>query len=1591
MGRMNHLLNTVRRIRFLVCVYVLLNLASTRGDTPNPTNPFLNALPHLDNDDYTSDNPFEKPCTEAKRGLDLPCTCSSGPDNGTYINCDRMVFPGDFPVLPYRFRIHGFSQRLTGYQAFPAQLFTASDVPLKRLDLSQNGVVLITEKLLDGIGDTLEDINLSQNSLGDQLNPIFSTSEFHNLKQLKRIDLSDNDLKALDDFIFKGCDRLQELRLERNSLTRVPTGTLKEVKTLQRLNLEHNNIGAIGNEAFALQTSLRSLNMSHNVIANIDMTALKGLSQLQKMDLSFNKISRLSERLFQDVPVLQDVDLSNNFLSSIPTSLTGLPSLKRLSLSANLIQNLDSGALGELPSLEYLDVSRNNIAELPNGTLSRMSRLKTLQFSVNTLRKVEDDAFRGLEQLEDLYLDDNGILVVPQLALRHVTKLRRLSLSFNRIAVVSGQLFGFTTELQHLSLSYNVIRELPEEAFLPIKLLRRLELRGNQLTAIQASTFRSLAPSLQELDLGRNRISELEALDLPQVQTLKLDHNNLTALKRGQFSKMTQLIALNVSHNGIDLVPNGIFRGLYRLRQIDLRSNNLATLAVGVFDGLANLRAVYLQDNLIQLIDSRTFSQLPQLRLLQLSRNQIAEIRTNAFDNLPQLRKIVLANNQLESVPKSLSRTTNASMPVEVLDLSANKLSAITARDFFYWSKLEYVSLARNRITSIDELAFQQQSSTLKTLDLSRNKLKMLPAGLVARAIRLRAIDVSRNLLDRVSPTAFHNSTQLQTINMSYNRLRSLPDNLFHGITRLHLNLEHNRLNSLPSGMFDRSKIHGLLSIHLGHNFFEEVPMDALQKQFFHLEYLNLASNRLRVIPADSNILVTIKTLDLSVNPLTEESIHNVLSEPKKVKDLNMAATGISRIPVLETPFLRRLNLSSNKLDNLNETVFQRPTLLEMLDLSNNQILGSGSGLLNIWSRMIFLKKLILSGNPIGQIVKGDLSNLSSLETLELVDLALCTRIDSQAFSSLPNLRHLKLYGLPRLESLQSRNILQHITTLERVEIEITEPTLQDQLAPAFLPRIREINVHGRGVLRSISPATLAGLTSPRILFALHDTAITSLPASLLFPVPMSTELTLDLSGTQLPVFSPQFLAAADNHRQFLELRGVRKNPIICDCNARPFRRWLKAHVPQKGFRSRRRPRQIQLDDSSSILVRVSASSSLLGRPTHSNDTVPLVTNNQQANDLVAFKFSNNEVEVRNTTLPSTQHPQSVQSGVTTSTEELPVTAVDGEVFVVTINYEDITNEEANDSSSSINDDLVLSLTQELADVRCSGPAALLGIRLIDMAEEDLSCDGLGRGEVVVPSSETENTVKDVDVIDVVVAARPSRPLFTPTYSSPVPIAPNITEGEPEIIWYNENEDTHVSSDSKGRNNIISKDRRYPEQKYGSNARAETSSGPGSPGLHHMDAVIIGIVGGVVAFVALLIIIICLVRLRSAAPYRGGPMAGALAIRHDKCTCVGPNSGHPMLCHCLPGYPGHALHGPPSLQSLAGIPALPSLPLPLPPCAPPSSRGMAGRSSIYSVPVARKVGSPSQPHPGSTLGLASRSSFYPPTPYYVTFPPESET
>lgn len=135
----------------------------------------------------------------------LPCICQRDfIYNGTIVNCDGIAFFGDFPLLPFRQRIVVFSQRYSGVQNLEAQLFTASNIPLKKVDFSHNLLRRLMERTFDGIEKTLEELILSNNLLGDQLNPIFSTNEFQQLNALRILDLSYNQLRALDSNIFKG-------------------------------------------------------------------------------------------------------------------------------------------------------------------------------------------------------------------------------------------------------------------------------------------------------------------------------------------------------------------------------------------------------------------------------------------------------------------------------------------------------------------------------------------------------------------------------------------------------------------------------------------------------------------------------------------------------------------------------------------------------------------------------------------------------------------------------------------------------------------------------------------------------------------------------------------------------------------------------------------------------------------------------------------------------------------------------------------------------------------------------------------------------------------------------------------------------------------------------------------------------------------------------------------------------------------------------------------------------------------------------------------------------------------------------------------
>ena len=148
-------------------------------------------------------------CVEFSSAINIDCLCSLNELNATRINCDNVVFPGDFPVLPLRYYIQEFTQKNVGWQLLPTQIFTASDIPLKLVDFSHNSMRRLAEKLFEKMEDTLEEVYLSHNLLGDNLNTVFSTDEFHDLKFLRVLDLSYNGISGISENLIKGCEQLK--------------------------------------------------------------------------------------------------------------------------------------------------------------------------------------------------------------------------------------------------------------------------------------------------------------------------------------------------------------------------------------------------------------------------------------------------------------------------------------------------------------------------------------------------------------------------------------------------------------------------------------------------------------------------------------------------------------------------------------------------------------------------------------------------------------------------------------------------------------------------------------------------------------------------------------------------------------------------------------------------------------------------------------------------------------------------------------------------------------------------------------------------------------------------------------------------------------------------------------------------------------------------------------------------------------------------------------------------------------------------------------------------------------------------------------
>lgn len=1095
-----------------------------------------------------------RPCVELKRDLHVPCECKIPLKRPKTIEmkCDRVVFSRDTAKELRGQPIVAFSQRNAGYRNLPEDVINF--IPsLEELDLSENLIYRLMDRILQG-QSRIKKLWLEDNFLGDSLNPIFSSNEFHGMSNLVLLNINRNGIKSIEEGMFKGCINLQELYLANNNLTSIPTKSLKGPTSLAILSLAGNNIVSLPRGAFSTLESLFKLDLSHNGLSHMEDGALIGMENLLYLNIAHNDLSRFNSDVFKGAYNLRELDLAANFLHEFPTdALRHLDELKFLNISDNLITEIQQTHLSSMKKLQVLDLSRNNIGRLGINAFSSLSALIKLDLSLNSLRTIEESAFEGLTKLEWLSLEDNNILLIPSTALARLPSLTHLQLEFNRVAAISTELIrSIAPNLLVLGLNRNLVREIPARLFHNFERLVSIELSGNILSLITSHTFAGLEDTLLSLDLSNNRLTSIgENLPLKNLLYLNLSGNQLKRISPEIFLHLTNLVTLNLRNNPL----YGGFPPIFpqTLRKLDVSYTGLKILPAILFLNLHSLEQISLAGNKLKEIHENTFQHLYNLTSIDLSDNRIEQIDRSAFVGAINLYKLNLKGNKLTSfVGEHFNTGTN----LQILDLSDNLINQLSPTSFVIHPRLKDLNLAGNQFTQFPS-DFVKTLQFLEKLNLSRNMLHIIDEFGFSQMARLRILELSGNLIESVDELAFHNSTQLQIIDLSNNKLESLSERAMEGVLRLeYLNLGNNKLASLSETIFDPSRIRSVEKINLSGNRFTEIPTRTLQKQSSSLYSLNMAKNKL-VEVFSQDIVGNVKNLDLSENSLSDNAVRGILGDAKILRSLNLAHTGIKNIAHLETPFLRYLNLSGNSITNIKPTALERTTMLESLDLSQNR-LSDFTDMIDTFKTLPVLKSLDISSNSIKTINESSFEGLEMLRSLKMSNFSNCTRIEKSAFKTLRSKLHvLHAYDYPRLGYFDLQGILKEMKNLEELDVEMKDSVIgNEQLSIKSHPRLRKLSLRGER-LRSILSSALAGIRVPNFSLGLKNTSIHAIPPTLFFPVPKSTKIELDISGSKLQTITPQLITALDERAGSIELRGL--DSINCDCEAKNLWRWLKS------------------------------------------------------------------------------------------------------------------------------------------------------------------------------------------------------------------------------------------------------------------------------------------------------------------------------------------------------------------------------------------------------------------------------------------------
>ena len=597
--------------------------------------------------------------------------------------------------------------------------------------------------------------------------------------------------------------------LSNNKLMNLLDTVFDEQAFLVYVDLQHNWLQLIHGSPFLSLKQLKVLDFSNNLLENLEETSFYGLHKLEHLFLGFNRLQCLHENLFAALTKLQFLDMQSNFLTDIPSqALAQLKSLQELNIYDNLFSTFTLGkGFQNLTNLSKLYLSSLNLVGYENDSLSvtdesshlfqeryvildnktfvnlAHSPIQTFFFFFNLLENVtvivDNDIFVPLTNLTNLRTFSELQNAVPSAG----SHLQTLNIFVNNDDMkLDATSLDFaskvSTSLEHLDLKFSLINGIYGPAFTQFSNLRTLELSGviYSMQYIADDAFFGLH-NLEELYLAHNQINKLpigalKAFENGTLKLLDLSYNSLTGFFADAyaFSAVSSLTHLNLSCNPILIVAEWI-HVLTNLSELKLSSVTSALYIEFSFwvKPLLNLRRLDLNlPDFKDILDGEIFrisKKAPRLEMLTVSGAHVMSL--SLISGLNCLRYL------------------DASESFVVL----KTLGQLWGKEI-YLPQLETLNLAKNRISSIDDMRLNATTPNIVYLDLSNNVIQTFSKDSLQNLQNLQGLNLTGNIIF--------------SLDMSINGLLYLP-------VIEYLDISRNLLTEIPYAFLER--LNGTLKV----------------------------------------------------------------------------------------------------------------------------------------------------------------------------------------------------------------------------------------------------------------------------------------------------------------------------------------------------------------------------------------------------------------------------------------------------------------------------------------------------------------------------------------------------------------------------------------------------------------------------------------------------------------------------------------------------------------------------------------------------------------------------------------------------------